>query len=105
MKRMASISHDEALRAELQGDPYFVAEYLNAALDDGFETQAFLVALRRVTRANGGIAKVAKAAGINRESLNRALSARGDPPLTVLVAVIKAIGMKFTVVPDRTVER
>ena len=37
-----------------------------------------LIALRRIAEARGGIAKVAKAAGIERESLYRALSARGN---------------------------
>jgi probable addiction module antidote protein len=44
-----------------------------------------------------GIAKVAKAAGIERESLYRALSIRGNPRLSTLVAVTKAIGLKLTV--------
>ncbi|MGO8810630.1 MAG: addiction module antidote protein [Candidatus Sulfotelmatobacter sp.] len=47
----------------------------------------------------GGIAKVAKAAGIERESLYRALSARGNPRLSTLVAVTKAVGLKLTVEP------
>jgi probable addiction module antidote protein len=44
-----------------------------------------------------GIAKVAKAAGIERESLYRALSVRGNPRLSTLVAVTKAIGLRLTV--------
>ena len=44
-----------------------------------------------------GIAKVAKAAGIERESLYRALSAHGNPRLSTLVAVTKAIGLRLTV--------
>jgi probable addiction module antidote protein len=56
-----------------------------------------LIALRRIAEASGGIAKVAKAAGIERESLYRALSARGNPRLSTLVAVTKAIGLKLTV--------
>jgi probable addiction module antidote protein len=40
---------------------------------------------------------VAKAAGIERESLYRALSARGNPRLSTLIAVIKAVGLKLTV--------
>ena len=56
-----------------------------------------LVALRRVAEARGGIAKVAKAAGVERESLHRALSTRGNPRLSTLVAVTKALGLKLTV--------
>jgi probable addiction module antidote protein len=41
--------------------------------------------------------KVAKAAGIERESLYRALSAQGNPRLSTLFAVAKAIGLRLTV--------
>jgi probable addiction module antidote protein len=97
MKRKASISHDEAVVAELRENPEFAAEYLRAALEDDDEPGVLLVALRRVAEARGGIAKVAKAAGIERESLYRALSSRGNPRLSTLVAVAKAVGLKLTV--------
>jgi len=97
MKRKASISHDEAMVRELREDPEFAAEYLRAALEDEDEPGVLLVALRRVAEARGGIAKVAKAAGVERESLYRALSARGNPRLSTLVAITKAMGLKLTV--------
>ena len=36
-------------------------------------------------------------AGIERDSLYRALSVRGNPRLSTLVAVTKAVGLKLTV--------
>jgi len=78
MKRKASISHDEATIRELRKSPEFAAEYLRAALEDADEPRVLLIALRRIAEARGGIAKVAKAAGIERESLYRALS-RASP--------------------------
>jgi probable addiction module antidote protein len=50
-----------------------------------------------VAEARGGIAKIAKAAGIERESLYRALSPRGNPRFATLVAVTKAMGLTLTV--------
>lgn len=97
MKRKASISHDKAIVRELRDDPEFASEYLKAALEDTDEPRVLLVALRHLAEARGGIAKVAKAAGIERESLYRALSARGNPRLSTLIAVTKAIGLKLTV--------
>ena len=97
MKRKASISHDEAMVRELRANPEFAAEYLRAALEDEDEPRVLLVALRRVADARGGIAKIAKAAGVERESLYRALSAQGNPRLSTLVAVTKAMGLKLTV--------
>ena len=96
VKRKASTSHDEAIVRRLRKDPDFAAEYLKAALEDGDEPSVLLLALRRLAQAHG-IARVAKAAGVERESLYRALSARGNPRLSTLVAVTKAIGLKLTV--------
>jgi probable addiction module antidote protein len=96
MKRKTSASHDEAIVRRLRRDPEFAAEYLKAALGDEDEPEVLLIALRHVAQARG-IAKVAKAAGIARESLYRALSVRGNPRLSTLVAVTKAIGLRLTV--------
>ena len=72
MKRKASTSHDEAIVRRLRKDPEFAAEYLKASLEDGDEPRVLLIALRHVAQAQG-LTKVAKAAGIERESLYRAL--------------------------------
>jgi putative addiction module killer protein/probable addiction module antidote protein len=96
MKRNTSVSHDEAIVRRLRRDPEFAAEYLKAALEDEDEPRVLLIALRHVAQARG-IAKVIKAAGIERESLYRALSVRGNPRLSTLVAVTKAIGLRLTV--------
>jgi probable addiction module antidote protein len=100
MRRKISISHDEANVRELREDPEFAAEYLKAALEDTDEPQVLLIALRRVAEAKGGVAQVAKAAGLKRESLYRALSPRGNPRLSTLRAVMKAVGLKLTVEPS-----
>lgn len=97
MKRNASISHDEALVRELRENPEFAEEYLKAALDEGEEPKTLLLALRHLAEAKGGVAKIAKQAGIERESLYRALSPKGNPRLSTLVAVIKAMDLRLTV--------
>jgi probable addiction module antidote protein len=97
MKRNASTTHDKAIVKELRDDPEFAAEYLKAALEDTEEPKVLLIALRHLAEARGGMAKVAKAAGIERESLYRALSPRGNPRLSTLVAVIRALGLTLTV--------
>lgn len=98
MKRKASASHDEAMIRRLRKDPNFAAEYLKAALEEEDEPRVLLIALRHVAQAHG-IARVAKAAGIERESLYRALSERGNPRLSTLVAVAKSLGLRLTVEP------
>ena len=96
MKHRTSISHDEAVIRELRDNPRFAVEYLKAALEEDSEPQVLLIALRRVVQARG-IAKVAKTAGVERESLYRALSKRGNPRLSTLAAVTRAVGLRLTV--------
>jgi probable addiction module antidote protein len=96
-KDVTSVSHDEYMICRLREDPKFVVEYLKAALEDTEEPTVLRIALRRVAEASGGIAKVAKAAGADREALRRELSARGKPRLSTLVAVTKAVGLNITV--------
>ena len=97
MKHKASVSNDEVIIAEIRDNPEFAASYLAAAIDEADEPGVLLIALRQIAEARGGMAKVAKDAGIQRESLYRALSKRGNPRLTTLLAIIRAMGMTLTV--------
>jgi probable addiction module antidote protein len=78
VKDITSVSHDDYMIRELRESSKYVAEYLNAALEDAGEPAVLRIALRRVAEAKGGIATVAKAAGVGRASLDRELSARGN---------------------------
>jgi probable addiction module antidote protein len=97
MKDKTSVSHDDVMVKKLRERPRFAAEYLKAAMEETDEPEVLLIALRHIAEARGGLAKVAKAAGIERESLYRALSARGNPRLSTIVGVMKAVGLKLTV--------
>jgi probable addiction module antidote protein len=97
MKDKTSVSHNEVMVKKLRTSRAFAAEYLRAAMEDSEEPQVLLIALRQVAEARGGMAKVAKAAGIERESLYRALSPRGNPRLSTLFAVTRAMGLALTV--------
>jgi probable addiction module antidote protein len=55
-------------------------------------------ALGTVARARG-MAKVAREAGVTRSSLYKALSPEGDPQLTTLLGVMKALGVKLSAQP------
>ena len=90
-----TVSHRERLVAELRADPQLVAEYLNAAAEDS-DPRIYLAALRTVAEAQG-MARVAKAAGVPRESLYRALSSNGNPRYSTLHAILRAAGLKFAV--------
>lgn len=103
-KIVAAISHHEREVAELRADRELAVEYLKAAmesLDDPDDRAAGLLALRTVAEAYGGLGAVAAEAGISREALYRALSAKGNPTLKTILAVLKAVGMKLSVEPGQ----
>jgi len=101
MKHKASISHEEAIIKELRDDPEYAAEYLKAALEDSDEPRVLLIALRHIAKAQG-ISEVAKRANIERESLYRALSPKGNPRFSTIMAITKALGLSLTVEPARS---
>jgi probable addiction module antidote protein len=101
-KIKAVVSHYEREVEELRADRELAVEYLKAAmesLDNPDDRAAGLLALRTVAEAYGGLGAVAAEAGISRESLYRTLSAKGNPTLKTLLAVLKAVGMKLSVEP------
>lgn len=94
--RTKSVSHEQAVVDRIRRNPNFAIEYIQAALEESDEPAVLLIALRHVAQANGGMAAVAKRAGITRESLYRALSTKGNPTVASLQAIAKALGMTVT---------
>jgi len=91
--------HPELIKA--LRDPREAVEYLNSALEDG-DPEGFLLALRDVAEAQGGVAQLAEAAKLNRESLYRMLSDRGNPEFRSLDALLHALGFRLSIaVEDR----
>jgi probable addiction module antidote protein len=94
-----SRSHAESMVEMLKADPAFANAYLQSALEDSHTQEgreALLIALRHVAQAQG-MNEVAAKAGIQRESLYRVLSPKGNPTLTTLLAVLGAAGLRFSV--------
>jgi probable addiction module antidote protein len=87
--------------------PFDAADFLDDAqsqadlLADAFETgNATYIAnaLGVVARARGMTA-VASEAGVTREALYKALSETGDPRLSTLLGVVKALGLQLSAKP------
>lgn len=74
--------------------------YLSVALEeydkDG-DAEAFLLALRDVVEAQGGIAKLAETTHLNRQNLYKALSEEGNPRLSTIGAILHALGLRLSV--------
>jgi probable addiction module antidote protein len=94
------VSHHAAEVTELRADRELAVEYLKAAmqsLDNPDDRSAGLLALRTVAEAYGGLGAVAAEAGVSRETLYRTLSAKGNPTLKTLLAVLKTVGLRLSV--------
>ena len=98
MKSLAkpSVSYREDLLCRLK-DSAFAAGYLSKCLEDDEST--FLVALRDVAEAHGGIRQLARKTHLNREHLFRMLSKSGNPHLHSLRQLVGAIGLKLMLQP------
>ena len=83
-------------------DPEFARVFLDVALEeyekDG-DGEAFLLALRDVVEAQGGVGKLAKETHLNRQNLYKALSQEGNPRLETVGAILHALGFRLSVEP------
>ncbi|MBF0611175.1 MAG: putative addiction module antidote protein [Magnetococcales bacterium] len=93
-------SNPDAWREALK-DPKHAAVFLNAAYKEGGRG-LFLLALRNVAEAQGGMARLASKTGLNRESLYRTLSERGNPRISTLDAILEALGLTSVIQPPET---
>ena len=74
-----------------EGDMTF---YLAAAFEEG-DADLIRSALNDVARARGMTA-LAQDTGLTREALYKALGEKGNPTLTTLLAISKALGVKLS---------
>lgn len=88
-------SYQEDLIKSLK-NPKEAAAYLNAAIEEG-DRELFLLALRNIAEAQGGISTIAEKAHLNRENLYRMLSRRGNPEIKSLMTLLRAMGLELTV--------
>ena len=75
-----------------------MANYLEAALEDG-DSSLIAAALGDIARSKG-MASIAEATGLGRESLYKSLSENGNPELATVLKVVEALGLRLTAVPS-----
>jgi probable addiction module antidote protein len=85
-------------------DPREAAAYLNAAMEEG-DRELFLLALRNVAEAHGGMAAVSEKAKLNRESMYRMLSKKGNPEIKSILTLLHSMGLKISIEPKMKVTR
>lgn len=98
MKKKANPSYHTDLIERLK-DAHHAQAYLNAALEDN-DRKVFLLALRDVAEAHGGMTKLARLTHISREHIYRMLSEKGNPELSTLKNLLSAVGLKLAIEPN-----
>ncbi|MDE3073580.1 MAG: putative addiction module antidote protein [Pseudomonadota bacterium] len=83
--------------AEYLDSEKVITEYIKAAIEEN-DTDTLLSALADVAKARG-MAQVAEASGLGRESLYKALRPGAKPGFATISKVIKSLGVKLTVEP------
>jgi probable addiction module antidote protein len=83
--------------AEFLDTPESQAEYISVALESG-DPEFVRDAVGIVARARG-MTEVARAAGLNRESLYKALGETGNPEFGTMLGVIRALVLRLAARP------
>jgi probable addiction module antidote protein len=76
-----------------------IAAYLDAVLEDG-DPELLKAALGDIARSKG-MTDIAKAAGLGRSNLYKALSPDGNPEFATVASVLKALGLRLSVAQER----
>ena len=78
--------------------------HLNVALEeyqkDG-DIEAFLLALRDVAEARGGVSGLAVKTKLNRQNLYKVLSGKGNPTMSTLGNVLNGLGFHLMIKANR----
>jgi probable addiction module antidote protein len=92
MRKEKTSAWDAADHLKTEAD---MEAYLEAALEEN-DSGLIAAALGDIARAKG-MTLIAKKTGLGRESLYKALSAQGNPELSTVLKVVKALGLQLQV--------
>ena len=93
---MPTRDYEEFLLEEL-ADPEEAAGYLSACLAE--DSEVFLLGLRDVAKAQGGMTRLSEETELTREALYRMLSEDGNPTFSSISAIIDCLGLKLKLAP------
>ena len=81
-------------------DSGYAAEYLAQVLAEK-DSAAFLIALKDVVEAGGGVGELAGRVGLKRPSLYKILSKNGNPTLATLQEILKPLGLRVSIALEK----
>ena len=78
--------------------PEDCALFIQAALEEAGDDPAFMAAVLGDVARSRGMAQTARAAGITREGLYKAVAEGSNPSYATMVKILQALGLRFSVV-------
>lgn len=89
-------------------NPEVAIAYLRKALEkfatEG-DAQTFLGALRKLTKAQGGMTALSRRTGINRQNLYRTFASTGNPKFKSLGTILRGLGYNMSIEPVQATEQ
>jgi probable addiction module antidote protein len=88
-------------------DPAYAKVYLETALEtyeEDRDSDVFLLALRDVAEAQGGLGRLAEDTKLNRAGIYKALSERGNPRLDTIEKILHSLGFRLSIESLQPVE-
>jgi probable addiction module antidote protein len=93
---MPTINYNDLFFEKLR-DLDYAAGYVTACYEEGQDV--FLLGLRDVAEATGGLRNLANETSLNRENLYDMLCKEGNPRPSSLSVVLSSLGMEVTIKP------
>lgn len=92
-------TYEDSMAKLYRENPQMGVDALNACMKDG-DMEMLLVTLRHIAKGKG-VAELAETTGLQKNTLYRTLSSRGNPNLRTLLSICGALGvaMKFEARP------
>ena len=81
------------------------AAYLAACMEEAPEDAAFIAHALGVVARSRNMTQLARDTGLTREGLYKALSDSGNPSFGTVLKVLRALGYRLTVTPERPFAR
>jgi probable addiction module antidote protein len=76
-----------------------IASFMQAAMEDGGDDPAYIARCLGVVARAHSMNQLARETGLSRQNLYTALSGEGDPRLSTLLKIAKAMGLRISFNP------
>lgn len=104
MKVPPGVPYEEVLIKQLRKRPEEAIYYLNACLEED-DPRVFLIAVKQVIEALGGISKFSRKTKLGRVSIYKMLSEKGNPGFMNVLALLSCAGITLRAVPKKSDRR